>query len=259
MARVLSKWTAGAIATAAALLAIGAVSYREIPHHQVKLALVAKEPVPAAASLPAEAASEVSARAADLSRAHAAMDRHDYSLAVGYLDRQLDRLPTDMDALNALFQCMQVRITDYCNEGRPIDAANLLGQLGQQIQSAHQILQSEASDKSLTDIVAMESRFRSLRNSIVTAADKQANERIDAAFRLANEAHYHWYSFHFNDRDKVRAGLCELRWVRDAGPVLSRDTVARYQQALDSLKNLVADREWEPLLAEAGLGLKGNS
>jgi hypothetical protein len=69
---------------------------------------------------------------------------------------------------------------------------------------------------------------------------------------LADEAHHRWYSFRFNDRDKVREGLRELRWVHDRGPALSRDINGRYYQALDQLKSLVADSEWEPLLAEAG-------
>jgi hypothetical protein len=189
----------------------------------------------------------------DLEMARIALAKGNLPLALDHISRQLDRSPGDGEALTLLAKCVRTGVANACGRGDQMEAEALVSQLSLRFQAARQArFQPDAPLTPLDDLAALDRDTQQIGVLITASADEQAAPHIDAAMGLADEAHHHWYSFRFNDRDKVREGLRELRWVHDRGPVLSRDINGRYYQALDQLKSLVADSEWEPLLAEAG-------
>jgi hypothetical protein len=189
----------------------------------------------------------------DVAFARKAMAKQDVSLAIDYLDRQLIRSPGDGKALALLAKCVRASASDACGREGQMEAESLLSLLSDRVKAARQArFQPDSPDTALDDLVARDHDIQQIGESITASADEQAGPHIDAALRLDYEAHYHWYTFCSNDRDKVREGFRELRWVHDRGSALSSDTKGRYQQAVDQLKSLISDSEWEPLLQEAG-------
>jgi len=218
--------------------------------------------VPAHAASPVETAPSVilsdqalptSREAPDLVSARAAVTQHNFPVALDYLNRQLARSPGDGDALALLAKCVRTMADQACRHGDQMEAEALLSQLSATLQAAHEArFKSDAPTVPLNDVDSIADDIQQISDLITASADEQAGPHIDAAMRLADEAHHQWYTCRSNDRDKVRDGLRELRWVHDRGPALSKDLNGRYYQALDQLKSRVADSEWEPLLAEAG-------
>jgi hypothetical protein len=56
----------------------------------------------------------------------------------------------------------------------------------------------------------------------------------------------------FNNREDVRNGLRQVRWVESHFDYLNTETRGEYFRVLNLLKSRVSDREWAPLLSEAG-------
>ncbi len=220
-------------------------------------------------ALPARAASQIEAtapviqsdqppstgrEAPDLVLARAALTQRDFHVALDYLNRQLAHSPGDGDALALLAKCVRTMADEACRRGDQMYAEKVLSQLSSRVQAARDArFQPDSPVTALDDLGARDRDVQQIGDSITASADEQAGPHIDAAMSLADEAHHHWYTCRFNDRDKVREALRELRWVDDNGEALSRDVIGRYFEALDRLKVLVADAEWEPLCAEAGL------
>jgi hypothetical protein len=194
-----------------------------------------------------------SGEAQDITLARAALNQRNLNLALNYLERQLERLPGDKDALALMAQSVRAITVEECGNGDHVKALGLLKQLADRRQAARQArFQADAPATTLDDLVARDRDIEQIRDAITASTCEQAGPHIDAALRLADAAHHGWYTCRFNDRDKVREGLHELQWVHDRGPALSKDINGRFFQALDQLKSLVADTEWEPLLQEAG-------
>jgi hypothetical protein len=196
----------------------------------------------------------------DIELAQAAMSRGDAGSAMLYLFRDLDREPAGQDALPMLVKCASSKCAEECGEGEYIRALSLLAQLSDRCAAARQARMGAAAQAvPLDDLETTESQVREIDQAITASADEQAGPHIVAAARHAADAHYHWYSCGPNDRGEVREGLRELRWIQEHGAPLSPDMMGKYQQALDQFKALVADSEWQPMLAEAGFTVKENA
>jgi len=188
----------------------------------------------------------------DLQFARTAMARGDFRLALNYLLRHLDRWPRGDDgALMALARCVRAQAADECRRGNETQAMELLAQLSKRATAARQARwQAETPATAPDDLVEVERDLQRMHDEITATADGHANPRIDAAVRLAVEAHHWWKP---NDRNQVREALRELRRVYDEqGAALSKDAIGRYYEALNRLKALVANAEWETLRMEAG-------
>lgn len=101
----------------------------------------------------------------------------------------------------------------------------------------------------LNKIVALERVVDQLHHRTQRALHAEVLRHIKRANQLAADAYsYVW----FNDRNKVRQGLVQLRWVFDYRSQLSDDDRAAFFQSLNTLKSRVSDKEWASLLAAAG-------
>jgi hypothetical protein len=210
------------------------------------------------ASAPVPVVAVAATPTTDLEFARTAISRGDLTLAANHLMRELDRAPGNSDALPLLVQCTRTLADSACSRGDHMQAMDLVARADQRVAAARQDrYQPTAPIKSLEDITRAEETIQAIGVSINKSADEAAAPKISAAMQLADEAH-HWYWWP-NDRDGVREALRQLRWVKERGPALSKDTIGQYYQALDRLKGMVADSEWEKLLVEAGYVDKGQA
>ena len=186
----------------------------------------------------------------DVEMARTAMDRGDLRLAMNHLARRLDRAPGDGEALTLLVDCVRRGTEDASSCGDYVAAMGFVEQLRQRVDAARQErFASSAPITPLNDLTRAEEAVESVSAAITESADAQARPYIDNALQLANEAHYWWKP---NDRGRIREALRQLRWVCERGQAISKDTTGRYYEALNRLKGMVANSEWDSLRAEAG-------
>ena len=159
-----------------------------------------------------------------------------------------------------LVKCVTIICSEECDDADYGRAINLLAQLLERYAAARDArMRAVGQAVLLDDLETIEAQLRAIGKAITDSADEQAEPHIVVAERHADAAHYHWYTCWPNDRDEVREGLRELRSVQEHGAALSPDVKGNYQQALDRLKALIADSEWQPLLTEAGFAPKENA
>lgn len=183
----------------------------------------------------------------DVQMAGAALAQGNTPLAMDHVSRQLDRSPGDAEALALLAKCVRTLTVEACKREDHMEALALVKQLALRVEAAHAA--RSQSYEPLNDLQARNHDIADINASITASADEQSRGHLNAAMCHAYAA-YHWLGT--NDRNQVRAGLQELRWVHDRGPALSKGFIGWYYQDLNQLKGLVSNSEWEPLLAEAG-------
>lgn len=102
----------------------------------------------------------------------------------------------------------------------------------------------------LDQLTLLSEKLKPMRDRTQKQLDAAALAHIARADTYArNSYHYVW----FNNRELVRQGLIELRWVNDYKDQINTDTRADYFHTLASLKARVSDKEWPSLLASAGI------
>ena len=186
----------------------------------------------------------------DLQAAEGAIAQKQFRTAQLHAIRILGHHPDHTSALSLLLKATGLEMDELAGAGRFLKA-------GQRLEDAEQcflafredVFRNGTAPSTIGDVQKAEETMRELATRLRDKASRAARGKLSEARQSANRAYsYVWYS----NRNEVRKGLRQLRWLETHFEYLTADTRGEYFRVLNVLKRRVSDREWAPLLAEAG-------
>ncbi len=186
----------------------------------------------------------------DLQAADAAIAQKQFRTAQLHAIRILGHQPDHTSALLLLLKATSLELEELAGAGEFLTA-------GQRLEDAEQcflafrdaVFRNGTAPSTIGDVQQAEESLQELATRLRDKASRAAREKLKEARESANRAYsYVWY----NNRGEVRKGLRQLRWLETHFEYLNADTRGEYFRVLNVLKRRVSDREWAPLLAEAG-------
>jgi hypothetical protein len=211
-------------------------------------------PAPATAATAAfshESAAEAEER--QLRAGIEAWKRGDWDLAELYLIKSSHAQTMRVRAVRALANLYADEAMACADAAEHVKAMRTIRK-GQTVleQAWKQILESDGPTEDLDLLVKADHQLEGAVANVETSVRQEASMKIARADKLAVEAHWRWYTFHQNDRNLVRDGLRELHWIRQRWELTDDQTRGEFARALQRLKDVVSDKEWDSLLASAG-------
>lgn len=190
---------------------------------------------------------------ADIGWARDAAGREAWEVAELHLGRALQADPSDPEALKMIPEITGRLVKRAIEQGNFAAARDHVGVAKNEVDTVKmKRFDRSGPAESLDDVVNVEHQLADIRGALRESASTACRDWISTADQCAVDAHWHWYSLHSNDRNKVRDGLRELYKVQGLFDMIGDDTRGEYYRALQRLKDVVADKEWPSLIASAG-------
>ena len=189
----------------------------------------------------------------DLQAAKEALEHGELELARLHLFRALQQSPGDTDALEVFADVQLLRGRKFCAREEHLAAARCYQELHAAIEQAQaHLVHSDESREAFRVLVQMDKQLDQAQSELRVDVERKALDHIRAADHSAVDAHRRWYTFSQNDRNVVREGLRQLNYVNDRYDLAGNWLQGEYWRAINRLKGLVSDKEWDAMLASAG-------
>jgi hypothetical protein len=158
-----------------------------------------------------------------------------------------------IDAASAIVRVTADYAAELIAEGEHIKAVNAINDAANVLVTLRNVLEHpDADPRPLEPLLQLEQELRQTYRRIQAHASEMMVEHLRSAEQSYRDAGRWYWS---NRRDEVRNGLRALRPVQDRLDIVDRDTRAEFFRVLDLLKSRVSDKEWDALLASAGIEL----